>query len=621
VLSLDVVQLQQILTLCDYLYICQLREKYGRYRPWNNPLSSKHEGWQRVWWHYAQQSVMSDIRKKLKKTSWKYLGERLSRRRKYVNLYKTKLKCLREEQLIDDDTLRELEQMEKESDIDDILNYRSSAECELQEFLLNSNSCMGVSGTSIALEKSPNDERSSSRPRGWLNWLSRGMLGAGGTDDSSQFSGVVSDEVIKDIYEATKFQPAPLPNGTSAVDDIVFFSEIKLRIHQVSATLWSLSRNIGRAIAELTFEGIFIECKLWDESAVITALVRSGKIFNPCKRRDILLMGMAVVEEGALETEKTSASVQVDISSENKDVKLFVKIMLQPLEVTYDSEFILNVMEFYNMFETFKFQHERVILSLNGIEDVRARLLSKAEYIFSSRKRVVWDLNFGNIRIDIPWRNANSEPFNMVVETRAFFLVSKGEFVSSVSDIEEQTYVLKNFSNSVCSSDISMEIQLHDLYDQFEIKVDDFEVKATIPYFPQIVSVLDKLSASIRLTSCAIPDESILKQLEAYITMPTLHVHFSPSIYGAVLGLFANFDMLHSNLDYFLPKVNSFSTISSELATSKAFSSSIIVNLESVSFHIDLENVKENGCTLLLNLHELDMRQNFQVEKFRSVLS
>ncbi|GMP98384.1 hypothetical protein CsSME_00046297 [Camellia sinensis var. sinensis] len=234
VLSLDEVQLQQVLTLWDYLCICQLREKYGRYRPWSNPLSSKQRGWQKAWWHYAQQSVLSDVHKKLKRTSWKYLGERIDHRRKYVKLYKTKLKCLREEQVIGNDILQELEQMEKEYDIEDILNYRSTAETELQEFLLNSNSSLVVSGASH------NDERSSSRARGWLNWLSRGMLGAGGTDDSSQFSGVVSDEVIKDIYEATEFQPAPLPDGISAADDIIFFSEIKFHIHQVSATLWNM---------------------------------------------------------------------------------------------------------------------------------------------------------------------------------------------------------------------------------------------------------------------------------------------------------------------------------------------------------------------------------------------
>lgn len=67
-----------------------------------------------------------------------------------------------------------------------------------QEVLMNpSNSNMGVNSGTSSIEKSRNDDRSSSRSRGWLNWLSRGMLGAGGTDDYSQFSGVVSDEVVK----------------------------------------------------------------------------------------------------------------------------------------------------------------------------------------------------------------------------------------------------------------------------------------------------------------------------------------------------------------------------------------------------------------------------------------
>ena len=35
-------------------------------------------------------------------------------------------------QSVDEFILRELEQMEKEFEIDDILNYRSAAECELQ---------------------------------------------------------------------------------------------------------------------------------------------------------------------------------------------------------------------------------------------------------------------------------------------------------------------------------------------------------------------------------------------------------------------------------------------------------------------------------------------------------
>lgn len=68
----------------------------------------------------------------------------------------------------------------------------------LQELLSNSSAFNeSVNSSSFLLDRSRNDERLTGRSRGWLNWLSLGMLGAGGTDDSSQFSGVVSDEVIQ----------------------------------------------------------------------------------------------------------------------------------------------------------------------------------------------------------------------------------------------------------------------------------------------------------------------------------------------------------------------------------------------------------------------------------------
>ncbi|PQQ09495.1 uncharacterized protein Pyn_04505 [Prunus yedoensis var. nudiflora] len=95
VMSLNEVQLQQILILWDYLSTSELRNKYWRYRPWCSLLSKKMKGWQILWWRYAQESILSDVRKRLRKSSWRYFGQRLSSCRKYVNLYKTKLDFLR----------------------------------------------------------------------------------------------------------------------------------------------------------------------------------------------------------------------------------------------------------------------------------------------------------------------------------------------------------------------------------------------------------------------------------------------------------------------------------------------------------------------------------------------
>lgn len=65
---------------------------------------------------------------------------------------------------------------------------------------MKSRSCtIATSDAKSADEKDQNVEHSLSRARGWLNWLSLGMLGAGGTADTSSFAGVVSDEIIKVI--------------------------------------------------------------------------------------------------------------------------------------------------------------------------------------------------------------------------------------------------------------------------------------------------------------------------------------------------------------------------------------------------------------------------------------
>ncbi|KVH90901.1 hypothetical protein Ccrd_007067 [Cynara cardunculus var. scolymus] len=297
VLSLNEDQLQQILYLYDYLCVCRLREKYGRYRPWRSPISERPAGWQIRWWHYAQQSVLSDVRKRLKRTSWKYLGERL--------------------QLLDDAIVSELDQMEKVSDIDDILSYRSAAERELQEFLVDSASCVGDNEANTTNDKSLDDDQPSSKPQGWLKWLSRGMLGAGGTDDSSQFSGVVSDEVIKDIYEATKFHPAPSPVLDAAGSDGILLSSIKFSIDRISAAL--RNKKFARAIAEVVFEGNLVECMISEESAVVTASINTVEMINPLNEQ-------VISEEQFLEAGKPSLNIHAYIPKENREGESTLRI-------------------------------------------------------------------------------------------------------------------------------------------------------------------------------------------------------------------------------------------------------------------------------------------------------
>ncbi|CAI9284922.1 unnamed protein product [Lactuca saligna] len=98
---------------------------------------------------------------------------------------------------MDDEIVLEFDEIEKVSDIEDILSYRSAAEHELQEFLVDSAYVFGNGEANTPIDKLMDDDQTSGKPQEWLKWLSRCMLCGGGTDDSNQFSGVVSDEVIK----------------------------------------------------------------------------------------------------------------------------------------------------------------------------------------------------------------------------------------------------------------------------------------------------------------------------------------------------------------------------------------------------------------------------------------
>ncbi|KAF5748859.1 putative vacuolar protein sorting-associated protein 13B-like isoform X3 [Tripterygium wilfordii] len=608
VMSLNEVQLQQILIISDYLCTSRLREKYWRYHPCCSPLSRKPDGWQKMLWHFAQESVLSDVRQRLKKTSWRYFGKKLSYRRKYVNLYKTKLDFLRQEQSIDEYILRELEQMEKESDIDDILSYRSAAEHELQEVLSSSSPLnIGVNGSNIPMEKSQNDEHSSGRSQGWLNWLSRGVLGAGGTDDSSQFSGVVSDEVVKDIYEATEFHPTNLSSGSHDYsNDKMCACAIKFSIEQISATL--RNDETDEEVAKLILEEAAIEFKLWGELATITASINSGEMVNPCNKNVRLLKMGSFVDKDVPEYEQFSCKVQVDVSRK-LEVELGVKVMLQPLEVICDMEFFLNVIDFFAVLRSFEFHNERVLSSLNGIDDVKARLLTKAEYVLSNHKKVVWDVSIINITIDVPWEDATLHNYCLVFELGSLRFTSEFDVASLASTVNEQSSVLKH---SISAHSFLMGFELQDLYNHFEVKLDNFEMKLKIPSHLGTISVLERFCSSITLASCIIPDESVLKQLEVCMVVSSLRANFSPSIYDSVVAVVSYLQVIHSRAKPLRIRSHALHKIASDCSGAHSFHLTITAKLELFSIHVDLANDEENSSSLILVLQNSDIWYSFK---------
>ncbi|MCH81348.1 vacuolar protein sorting-associated protein, partial [Trifolium medium] len=313
------------------------------------------------------------------------------------------------------------------------------------------------------------------------------------------------------------------------------------------------------------------------------------------------------VDNNVLDFVDHSCHLQVNFSS-NRDMGTSVKGMLQQLQVTFDADILLNLLEFYGFVTSVKSYNKRVLLSLNGIENNTTRLLSKAEYVGVNHERVMWDVSVFDISVIFPWRNTASEWSNMVIKSRSLCFKSKTGPESFLSEVGDQPYFLKNFSNTISTSKDCLGVRLQDLYNYFDVQLNDFKITIVNSDQSQKISILEKFCASFFMAFCLIPDESILKQLEVYVHMESLKVHFSPSIYGAFIELSTHLDSLllrdeSETLNCVYPP-----NIVSDASSYSTFGISVISRLGSVDLEVDLENRGDNSSVLMVSLQEIDVR-------------
>ncbi|KAL6659540.1 hypothetical protein ACP70R_003580 [Stipagrostis hirtigluma subsp. patula] len=587
-LSVDEIQLQHILNLCDYFTICSLRTKYGRYRPSQSSLSKRRKGWQRMWWQYAQRSVLADVRKRLRKTSWSYLGQRLDYRRKYVNLYRTKLELLQKGQIVNKDILQELENMDKECDIDDILDYRAIAEQQLQESLVKSTKDI------LSSPGSPRtDEQSAGTSRGWLNWLSLGMLGAGGTAESSSFAGVVSEDIIKDIYEGTEFHPVSSAENCLTKENY-YSLFVRLSISRILITV--TSRRLDMKLVDAMFSGLGIECKIWDDSATILAWLDSLQVVNPLNENKILLAEKCSTGDslGA-----PVISVQVDFPKSDLISEASTRIVVQEFCAIYEPEFFINVLHICDLVFSFQFQHNRVLSSLNQFDNFGARLLTKLEYMSANRKKLIWDLRMRHFAIRLPSQNCGREELTMVFEAEDVFVQSKN-MVKAVSHTQESNSFLDYIKGlpSYLSDDLLLGIQFDELYNQFEVVLTGFEVKVGRH---NIASTLIKFDASVALQLCIFLDEPVLRQLEVGFTMPFIDIYLSQAIYSAIVNLPG---VKENNL----VGNNIFDNAETHGPKQPALNMAVSLKLAKLGVLVDLDDNDEKSSVVTLGVEDIDIR-------------
>ncbi|KAL2927751.1 putative vacuolar protein sorting-associated protein 13A [Bienertia sinuspersici] len=397
-----------------------------------------------------------------------------------------------------------------------------------------------------------------------------------------------------------------MPSVNIASDGLTFLFAVNFHITKMSLLLKSV--NLAQDIAELSCSAIDLEFNVREESTGIIAKVGSADVSNPLKQMAILQLKQVNPEENVLSSENPSASIKVDITTKNQMEQLMFRVTIQLVVIDSDLESLSHLMEFYNILDSHMSMKERVLLSLDGIRDVRCRLQSKAECVLSGRQRVSWDVTFVKVAICLPWENEKFGACSMIVDFN-------GLQISSKSNIPLFAFKGKDWNCLALEdcNDILHTLDLNNMYDYYEVSMDETQVSLIMPHLPQGLSVVDKFSASVSIAHCIIPDELILKQLEVHIIVSSLHLHFSADILFAFMSLVDHIHLLSSNFKQVqMPHFLSSAVASRNPAVPFFFS--IAANFELFKLEIDLEDDRkgdENStCTILFSLQVLHVKFN-----------
>ncbi|KAJ8450353.1 hypothetical protein Cgig2_004810 [Carnegiea gigantea] len=219
---------------------------------------------------------------------------------------------------------------------------------------------------------------------------------------------------------------------------------------------------------------------------------------------------------------------------------------------------------------------------------------------------MIWDVNLVKISISLPWDNMDSQPCSLVTHIRGLWFSSKFDYPPA-SEIDDKHEIVSGFLKMKGGLSVLNALELRDMYDHYDLNLDDLQITLMTPHFPHGLSVVEKFCASVSLDCCIIPDEVELKQLEANFVISSLQLQFSASVYCAILSLVDRLHLLASESeqgkveDPLLPR-----RTGSRLAM--PFFCSLVANFKAFKLELNLEDDGDSRSILQLCVQDLNLR-------------
>ncbi|URE38072.1 vacuolar protein [Musa troglodytarum] len=350
---------RDILKMAENFAAFNQRLRYAHYRPSvsvkSDPLS---------WWKYAYKVVMDETKKASGKFSWEHVLKYARLRKRYIALYASLLKSDLSHMVVDDN--KEIEELDRELDIDVILQWRMLAHKFVEQ--------MAESDLSLNKKKAKQ------------SWWSFGRTGS--TKDDSEHRGF-TEEDWQQLNKLIGYKEGS--NDYQLAAEEKDFIHLYLEIH-MKHNASKLVADGQKCLAELSCEGLDCNIKTYPEAKVFDLKLGSYKLSSPY---------------GLLAESATAADSLVGIFSYKPfDVQVDWSFVAKssPCYITYIKESVGQVVAFFksssSISQTLALETAAAVqMTIDGVKRTAQEQMSR---VLKEQSRFLLNLDIAAPKVTIP---------------------------------------------------------------------------------------------------------------------------------------------------------------------------------------------------------------------------
>nr|XP_009413254.1 PREDICTED: uncharacterized protein LOC103994598 isoform X1 [Musa acuminata subsp. malaccensis] len=358
-LSLSKDGYRDILKMAENFAAFNQRLRYAHYRPSvsvkSDPIS---------WWKYAYKVVTDETKKASGKFSWEHVLKYAKLRKRYISLYASLLKSDLSHMVADDN--KEIEELDRELDIDVILQWRMLAHKFVEQ--------MAESDLSLNKEKAKR------------SWWSFGWTGS--TKDDSEHRGF-TEEDWEQLNKLIGYKEGSNDYQLAAEEED--FIHLYLEIH-MKHNASKLVADDQKCLAELSCEGLDCNIKTYPEAKVFDLKLGSYKLSSPY---------------GLLAESATAADSLVGVFSYKPfDVQVDWSFVAKssPCYITYIKESVDQVVAFFksssSISQTLALETAAAVqMTIDGVKRTAQEQMSR---VLKEQSRFLLDLDIAAPKVTIP---------------------------------------------------------------------------------------------------------------------------------------------------------------------------------------------------------------------------